>query len=518
VLFVVFHPLRCPLEMRRILVAALLLALAGAAHAEACAEPAVVDEAKLASVCPATKGNCQSLVLHNVCIVQETFIVFAPEDADAHPDGASVTEAAKAFDVTDVAAWFRHASPQQMEDLAHLPHHPHEHGSAVLGHQIAHNPLQLRYAASHEVDAAPVFDTCVTPVVTWSTWVFNLAETFLRLPTNVLRLNQTGAVSHPWFVPVTPLKLPLEGFHEWMLTPFSKNTSRLVSLFEFSDVRHSHEGSADDVEREACFSTVVLLKLTGGGYPDLPKAGDVIAKHYAPSLPEQSLWKSKGTNGTTRIVIETRPNKSQRQFRNLTAVLAACEADSRFECMPRTFGTPPGGVLTDMALMRDADVLVSYHGAGEMNSLWMRHGAALLEVRGAGFGSTHGWWPAFWWPMIGMQTDHIRQFWALNVEDPSRNEDSELQTMGLEKNPGFNARDRCVVLHWEDMLLPMLDKIVPFTNDSPEQAVTRYRALYGPHGTGVVWQLNATGTPLELQPPVFCDGDCKNTSVTCKPC
>ena len=505
---------------RTTLLVSLVLALAGTAAAEACAQPAVVDEAKLNSVCPPTKGNCQSLVLHNVCIVQETFVVFAPEDADAHPDGtsSSLTDAAKAFDVTDVAAWFRHASPQKMEEMAHVAHHPHEHGSAVLGHQIAHTPLQVRYAAAHEADAAPEFDACVTPVVTWSTWVFNLGETFLRLPTNVRRLQEAGAFTHPWYVPVTPLKLPLEGFHEWMLSPFSKNTSRLVSLFEFSDVRHTHQGAADDVEHEACFSTVVLLKLVGGGYPDLPKAADEIAKHYAPSLPPQSLWNSTGDKATTRVVFETRPNLSQRQFRNLSAVLAACGADRRFECTTRTFGTPPGGMLTDMAVMRDADVLVAYHGAGEMNSLWMRHGAALLEVRGREFGSTHGWWPAFWWPMIGMQTEHVRQFWGLNVEDPARNEDSELQRLGVEHNPGFNARDRCVVLDWEQMLLPMLDKILPFVREAPDQAVAKYRALYGPHGTGVVWQLNTSGLPLELQPPVFCDGDCKTLSVTCKPC
>lgn len=200
-------------------------------------------------------------------------------------------------------------------------------------------------------------------------------------------------------------------------------------------------------------------------------------------------------------------------------MVTACDEDPRFECKSRTFGSPPSGVLTDISLMRDAHVLVAYHGAGEMNSLWMPHGRALLEVRGRQFGSTHGWWPAFWWPMIGMQTGHVRHFWGLNVEDPTHNENSELEALGVETNPGFNARDRCVILNWELMLLPMLDKLLPFvTEPSAEIATQRYKEIYGPHGTGVVWQLNSSTGPLELQPPIFCGGECTTLNTTCKPC
>lgn len=501
----------------------LVVGVVAVVAAEQCDEPAKVDEGALHSVCPPAKGGgCQSVVLRNVCLVQETFVVYAPEDADEHPDGLG-TKAAGEFDVTDVPAWFRHASPQRMEDLTHASHHPHAHGDAVLGHQVQHTPVQVRFAAAHEADAAPSFQSCVTPVVTWSTWIFNLAETFLRLPTNVRRLHKAQAFSAPVYVPVTPLKLPLEAFHEWMLAPWSKNTSRTVSLFEFSAVRHAHQGAASDdgAEQEACYATVVLLKVTGGGYPDLPPTADDIKAHLAPAVPTQSPWKSVADNSSTvtRIVFETRPNAAMRQFRNLTAALEACEKDARFECKTRAFGSTPAGVLTDIALMQDAHVLVAYHGAGEMNSLWMRHGRAILEIRGAGFGSTHGWWPAFWWPMIGMQTGHVRHWWALNVEDLSHNENSELETQGLETNPGFNARDRFVILNWELMLLPMLDKILPFVMEpSPELATQQFAALYGEHGTGVVWAFNNSSQPLELQPPVFCDGNCKSVSTVCKPC
>lgn len=54
--------------------------------AAACEPPVDID--KLHIDCPAAAaGRCKSLVLENVCIVQETFIIYDPENADRNPDG-----------------------------------------------------------------------------------------------------------------------------------------------------------------------------------------------------------------------------------------------------------------------------------------------------------------------------------------------------------------------------------------------------------------------------------------------
>lgn len=339
-----------------------------------CAKP--VDKAALEGRCPtAGGGRCQSLVLRDVCLVQETFIMFDPDGADAHPDGAN---AFPSFDITDVPYWYRHASPEHVERLTHATPHPHDHPSTVLGHQINFPPLAARFAATHELDADPTFDECTLPVVVFTPWAMNYAESMVRVPTLMTELKE--ALDGASLSLATPLKLPLDAFNEVQLAPFSAR--KPVSFAELSAVRHDNFS-----EHEACFAQVVLLKVTSGGYPDLPKAADAIAEHYAPFPP--SPWRASN-DATTRIVFENRPNKGMRQFIDLDATLASCNGERHLECRQHTFGDD---IRTDIALMRETDILVAYHGAGEMNSLYMKPHGAILEIRGRGFGTTHGRWP-----------------------------------------------------------------------------------------------------------------------------
>lgn len=48
-----------------------------------------VDVDKLRRECPQgdPKAHCRSLVLDNVCLVQETFVVYDPENAGRNPSG-----------------------------------------------------------------------------------------------------------------------------------------------------------------------------------------------------------------------------------------------------------------------------------------------------------------------------------------------------------------------------------------------------------------------------------------------
>jgi hypothetical protein len=339
------------------------------------------DEAALQAECPrAGAGRCQALVLRNVCLVQETFVMFDADTADAHPDG---THAFPDLDVTGMPYWYRHASPEQVDAVTHATSHPHAHPSTVLGHQIKYAPIGARFAAANELDASPTFDNCTTPVIVYSQWIMNYAESYIRVPTLLNKLKNVlggGAT----LAPATPLKLPLDRFNKIQLAPFSKH--KPVSFAELSALRR-HNFS----EHEACFSQVVVLKITSGAYAELPVAADAIAAYYEPF--PASPWRSTGDE-VTRIVFESRPNRGMRQFINLNETLAACKENQQLECKRHTFGDE---FKADVALMREADVLVAYHGAGEMNSLYMKPHSAILEIRGRGFGTTHGWWPAFWW-------------------------------------------------------------------------------------------------------------------------
>jgi hypothetical protein len=464
----------------------------------ACSEPAHVKAQRLEEVCPSSAGSgarCQSLVLRDVCLVQETFVLFDADAADAHPDGAGASPFAE-FDVTTVPFWFRHASPERMDRLVHDSPHPHEHPSSVLGHQINFPSISSRFASSREIDAAPVFQSCSVPVVVYTPWVMNYAEAFIRAPTLLHALGDAWNGTQVAYA--TPLKLPIDDFMAFITSPFSIHPA--VSFAELSALRR--DGNLTN--HEACYDTVVLLKITNGAFPELPDTANAIVQHHQP-LP-RAPWHSDGPS-VTRVVFEQRPNKAMRQFLGLDEVLAACASDGTLECRAHEFGV---SYVDDMALMQGADVLVAYHGAGETNSLYMPRHSAILEIRAREFGTKHGWWSAFWWPSISLQTQHSMFFWGLNVEDPSLNTNSPMEAEGLEHDPGFNARDRFVTLRWEFLKL-MLDKVIAHKRDAAS-----YRALFNEKGVGVVWTWD--GRSLVQEPPIFCDGSCASPTNMCKPC
>ena len=55
-------------------------------------------------------------------------------------------------------------------------------------------PIAWRFAAAHEIDVDPEFDSCTIPLVIYSHWIMNLAESFNRIPTllNSMRADLGG--------------------------------------------------------------------------------------------------------------------------------------------------------------------------------------------------------------------------------------------------------------------------------------------------------------------------------------
>ena len=50
-------------------------------------------------------------------------------------------------------------------------------------------------------------------------------------------------------------------------------------------------------------------------------------------------------------------------------------------CIPRVFGSSPGGMLADVGFMADVDVLVCIHGAACVNGFFMPNGSSLVRSR-----------------------------------------------------------------------------------------------------------------------------------------
>lgn len=49
--------------------------------------------------------------------------------------------------------------------------------------------------------------------------------------------------------------------------------------------------------------------------------------------------------------------------------------------MAHEFGSHRGGFLHDMWVMRQTDVFVTFHGAGQMNAIFLPEHASMIEVR-----------------------------------------------------------------------------------------------------------------------------------------
>ena len=191
----------------------------------------------------------------------------------------------------------------------------------------------------------------------------------------------------------------------------------------------------------------------------------------------------------------------------LGPVLAACALRADLECIAHKFGDH----LKDLALLREADVLVAFHGSGELNSLFMPPRSSLLEVHAAEFGSTFLVWPAEWMPRIAAQTDWHVFYFGVNVEDRALNQNSPLETQGIETNPSFNARDRFAALSW-DYLGPMLDLIA-----AQNRSAATYQAMAGDALAHVLYTWD--NGKLEAAPPVHCSNTCgAELTADCLPC
>ena len=241
--------------------------------------------------CPPSSPRCEAVVLHDVCIVQEQFILYDAAAAESHADGSGLP----LLNVTDLVYYFRHASPLVIEERAgNVPRSQHR-SEAVLGHQIPFPPLQIRLAASHELAAAaPTFSTCAVPVVLFASHTMNLGEYTSSVPGLIARLQRLSALSPGVQLALAvPQKLPLEPFNAFLTQPFSRYAP--VTLSQLSQ---RSEGSP------ACFRTVVLLKaLPQRLSPDVPAAAAAVAAYYRPLLP-RSPWASTGQ--VQRVVIEVR--------------------------------------------------------------------------------------------------------------------------------------------------------------------------------------------------------------------
>ena len=149
------------------------------------------------------------------------------------------------------------------------------------------------------------------------------------------------------------------------------------------------------------------------------------------------------------------------------------------ECVPHAFGKHPAGIVHDMWVMRDVDVFVTFHGAGEMNAIFMPEHASLIEVRGLNASRSLA---DHWHPMISRYSGFRYFWWGLFMQDPEYVGRSGLDEEGFYADAERNwksfmlrKRDQNVRLTWPHLSF-MLEKV-----RSLNRNVTRFRKMFGGH-------------------------------------
>ncbi|KAG1676776.1 hypothetical protein FOA52_005065 [Chlamydomonas sp. UWO 241] len=145
--------------------------------------------------------------------------------------------------------------------------------------------------------------------------------------------------------------------------------------------------------------------------------------------------------------------RGTRQLLGLEQLLADCRshdwsgalADTLWtgvECAAYSFGEE-GKLLQDMAAAQQANVFLSLHGAGEMNSLFMRHGSIKVQLRPKDFGTVHRWMSNGYWPKVCQQAGHPVQCWFVNIEEEGSWEPGVVERLGLYwQSDNERCRDR----------------------------------------------------------------------------
>ncbi|PNW86321.1 hypothetical protein CHLRE_02g081850v5 [Chlamydomonas reinhardtii] len=174
-----------------------------------------------------------------------------------------------------------------------------------------------------------------------------------------------------------------------------------------------------------------------------------------------------------RVLIESRHGMT-RNLRNLPELLNVCErADKQgfkagpfrgIACREYSFSDPhaassqsvaPDHFLTNVAAVRSAHVLVMQHGAGAINSFFMRQQdagpSALVELRPCKWGTKYGFWPDSYEPQLHALSDDAIRVFVYNVEDRRQCQASDYMAMvnndtlpasALSALPAMRARDQ----------------------------------------------------------------------------
>ena len=397
------------------------------------------------------------------------------------------------------------------------------------GHVQPHNEITVRMAAPDEVKAlTQPFSTCTTPLVFESLWMHNLNEWMSRGPVafHKHQVQKEVLPKNLSIVLYSPMKIPVPKWNFEVLKPFSRYAPSSFADFSSRLPPSTPSNATAEGTHTRCFRRLLVWRDVREDRPyTAAHLGGALLAHHAPTLAaldvsEKPFWKSLAPSHM-RVIIEKRATYSKtgtRQFLHLDELLDACNAAgtswrrerpraaagskvdhgappssegdepdggsggahwTSVECVPHAFGKHPLGIVHDMWVMRHVDVFVTFHGAGEMNAIFMPEHASLLEVRGLNASMSLA---DHWHPQISRGSGFKYLWWGLMVSDPSLVGKSGLDEEGYYADAERNwksfmlrKRDQNVQLTWPHLQF-MLERIARLDRDA-----TRFKRLFGNH-------------------------------------
>eukprot|EP00884_Botryococcus_braunii_P000262 jgi/Botrbrau1/10236/Bobra.0362s0025.1 len=410
---------------------------------QACSWQPSVNDTWLTSQESYEAGPHKCLSLRNVCMDQSNFILYEEQYRPVTQNGPELPK----LDMSSYFANWRGLTNENKNIMGGLKKYP----------EVIFRPPLLGD------EKEPHFSTCTLPIVFYKSHEDNFCHVIASLLPQLYSFHNEGGVNQDvTYVMGTLHGLPVPGFVHDLIRPFSKY--EVQTLAEFSSRLPTNFSSSATAEGRhvRCFDKALVCQILDMAYFGTPRDMAPAAEHVFAWYKDRNLLPinpagfskrqpdAHGDGRTGRLIrVLVIVRKNTREILNRKELMEACNAeDGLWECREFRFGS---GLATDMAAVHSADVLLAAHGAGNQNFIFMRKGAALLEVNPMGWmRKTEGHEWSLFIPTTADKMGHKVRYFAINIADPELSEPSIYEKEGWVQKSVFEPkeRDRNMRLPW----------------------------------------------------------------------
>jgi hypothetical protein len=404
----------------------------------------------------------RTLLLRNVCMRGSSFILHSSEDYYDNKDRLRLPS----FDTSSLPNTY------DVGFINHTDHplNPYKKETCKYSDVSFRFPTPLEAKATRSSD----FTNCTLPVVIFSNWPHNYGENFGNMVSGLhLLVSQKKVMNrHVTLLQASPCNIPLQDHHLKLLQPFSDRAVNSWDAF-------TRETLVDPPgpEPQLCFSRLALLVILGMKVDTVYQGAQQIVEYYKSRhlIPRSEVFKRSSDAKVLKILFLNRPPSSMatgtsinasdhnlqpysftedhpmldwmrkrklrfppqfkgrpiypsiRQILNQEAILKTCNtykwssvlgSNSRWkEAECQSYVTH--SLLLDIAVMLEADVLISLHSSGEMNGLFMRPNTQKIQLRQKEFGTKHRYFSRYWTHLCEKSNFPFQCFFINFEEDAS---------------------------------------------------------------------------------------------------